>query len=642
MPNPTDRLLDGSYILTGPLYVDGLVAIAGKTTLDITAPFVDILGTRYQLGADPSGTFDSGPAFANAALAAAAAGGNTTITVPNGTFSTGQSVVITSNNTWIDGIGTLQLRANTNLPVIRFATGVTGGGVRRITIDGNKANNTAPGPFGNQGIYIGASSPSGATFVGVVGCTIKNCQNDGVYVLNSSRCYVRENSISACGTSTSGGTPIHFIQGTNDSEIIGNLCDSNAYGIYLDANVTTLCLRNRVLGNVVSNCFGSNAALGQGAGISADGAGYSEIIGNHSYGHTSLRGIYVFPDASGFYADYSVIADNVCNTNGHNGIDVTGNFIRILGNHCEANSQSGIYLSGNPAPVDSSWNIIAHNTCRNNGTSLGGGSVSHNGITLNFTSPGNVTDNIIINNTCTDNGTGTQLYGIQEWQGAAANYLRNYIAFNVLRGNATAPYLLLSTTDVIWGNGDGIFSSGGTNLVLEAASGGHVYGNVTGTGNVVDVNTAGLDILIGHLTVATKVSSYNGVATAGMGVPPVLASPAASTGQTGAVTNYAPITTPNDGGRHSYLINVGVSITTLGSASINAQVVYHDGNNNARTCTIPLCAEAGTLAAAANTADDWKGCIVITCFPNTAISLQTAGTFTSGTYDFIGSITQIK
>jgi hypothetical protein len=90
-----------------------------------------------------------------------------------------------------------------------------------------------------------------------------------------------------------------------------------------------------------------------------------------------------------------------------------------------------------------------------------------------------------------------------------------------------------------------------------------------------------------------------------------------------------------------YEISIGILITTLGSGNINGQVAYTDTNLADRTTNIPLCAQAGTWAATAATADDYKGTVTITVAPNTAVTIKTAGTFTGCTYNLSGAIKQI-
>jgi len=91
-----------------------------------------------------------------ACVSAANISGNAVIWVPYGTFLTAQALVVNTGNVWFDGPGTIKLKNSSNHALIRFASAVTGGGVRNIGLDGNKANNTGPGDgYGNQGVQVG-------------------------------------------------------------------------------------------------------------------------------------------------------------------------------------------------------------------------------------------------------------------------------------------------------------------------------------------------------------------------------------------------------------------------------------------------------------------------------------------------------
>jgi hypothetical protein len=144
-----------------------------------------------------------------------------------------------------------------------------------------------------------------------------------------------------------------------------------------------------------------------------------------------------------------------------------------------------------------------------------------------------------------------------------------------------------------------------------------------------------------RLTGGGLATVYGTIATQGMGLPAIYRAPAPLANQTALVASFATITSPNDGVNHMYEISIGILITTLGSGNINGQVAYTDTNFAGRTTNIPLCAQAGTWAATAATADDYKGTVTITVAPNTAVTIKTAGTFTGCTYNLSGAIKQI-
>lgn len=116
--------------------------------------------------------------------------------------------------------------------------------------------------------------------------------------------------------------------------------------------------------------------------------------------------------------------------------------------------------------------------------------------------------------------------------------------------------------------------------------------------------------------------------------------PATTVGKVGAaIASQATTTTLNDARKHTYVVYVVVTITTLGSGNINAEVSYTDDNGVAHAaCIVPLSTDAGSIVQAATTANSYHGQITINCNPNTTITVLTAGTFTTCTYNFWAGI----
>lgn len=163
-----------------------------------------------------------------------------------------------------------------------------------------------------------------------------------------------------------------------------------------------------------------------------------------------------------------------------------------------------------------------------------------------------------------------------------------------------------------------------TKCVVIIAAGAHLTGVIGGN------DLAGDNILI-----LTKVGAP--------GVSKVGQSPAPLTGQVAAVASVVTATSPNDGAKHTYRVSGFVCITTLGTGNVNLEVTYTDTNGGARTCIIPLCAEAGTFATSATTADDYKGSVEISVNPNTVITVLTAGVFTGGcTYNVGATLVPLR
>src|SRR6266571_3018774 len=129
---------------------------------------------------------------------------------------------------------------------------------------------------------------------------------DGVYVKTGLKCVVDSCYITNSGTDISGGSPVHFLQGCIDCQATANLADSNAYGINVESNNISNCLRAQIIGNVISNCVGAHGGYQQAGAISIQGATYSIVQSNHCYGATSIRGIYLAPGYSASSSDYSL------------------------------------------------------------------------------------------------------------------------------------------------------------------------------------------------------------------------------------------------------------------------------------------------------------------------------------------------
>jgi hypothetical protein len=136
--------------------------------------------------------------------------------------------------------------------------------------------------------------------------------------------------------------------------------------------------------------------------------------------------------------------------------------------------------------------------------------------------------------------------------------------------------------------------------------------------------------------------TVGGAATAGIGVSTTRAITAPRTGKTAADPSFITVTSPNDGNKHTYLVSGMIKITVAGSASINLQVAFTDHAGAAQTLNVPLSLAASPINAATSVGF-WAGLpIYITVNPNTTISVSTAGTFTSATYDDAAVIEQIN
>ncbi len=175
----------------------------------------------------------------------------------------------------------------------------------------------------------------------------------------------------------------------------------------------------------------------------------------------------------------------------------------------------------------------------------------------------------------------------------------------------------------------------------------------TGTGKTVvkvgsQVNASSLTLQAGtgNLTVNAAsslfsgiITQYNNVATAGLGVPAIYGQ-GRSTAQTAAVASVATYTV--GAADASFIISANANITAFVAGTFNVQATYTDETNTARTLNLNFSSLTGTLGIALAAAGPFEGIPAhIRAKASTAITILTAGTFTSLTYNVEGYITQI-
>lgn len=138
----------------------------------------------------------------------------------------------------------------------------------------------------------------------------------------------------------------------------------------------------------------------------------------------------------------------------------------------------------------------------------------------------------------------------------------------------------------------------------------------------------------------TGIGTYNGITTAGNGVPVIVAYNRL-TGQTGAVASIATFTPAADG---SFEVSANLLATTAVGYSINCQVSWTDESNTARTQSMDFNQTTGGLAVVLTNANApiYNGIPQhIRAKANTAITISTVGTFTNITYNVEGIIKQV-
>lgn len=166
-------------------------------------------------------------------------------------------------------------------------------------------------------------------------------------------------------------------------------------------------------------------------------------------------------------------------------------------------------------------------------------------------------------------------------------------------------------------------------------------------GNVIGLNNSD-QISIGpavtSVNLGGKFVSYNGLATAGEGVPVIVAS-ARSTAQAGAVASVATFSPAADG---TFLVSANVLVTTATSHSFQVNLTYTDEGNTAHTIRFNMQESVAGGAVLTDTignaagAIPYSGCpLLIRVKGGTAITIATTGTFTTVTYNVEGLIQQI-
>lgn len=136
-----------------------------------------------------------------------------------------------------------------------------------------------------------------------------------------------------------------------------------------------------------------------------------------------------------------------------------------------------------------------------------------------------------------------------------------------------------------------------------------------------------------------KITTYNSVATAGWGVPSIVAS-ARSTAQTGAVASVASYTCGAADG--SFEIGGNILVTAYTAGTISIVVTYTDESNTARSLTMPLSSLAGAIVTVANSASAYEALVLqIRVKASTAITITTTVAAANFTYNVEGTIKQI-
>lgn len=180
------------------------------------------------------------------------------------------------------------------------------------------------------------------------------------------------------------------------------------------------------------------------------------------------------------------------------------------------------------------------------------------------------------------------------------------------------------------------FFPGGTAKWVMTTAG--AFNGVAGT-----TITAGAAITGGTLVSTGKLTSYNGVTTAGWGLAAVQSAATPLTAQVAAVASVTAYTVGAADG--SFDVSANVNVTASATHAFGVVITYTDETNTPRSLTLPMAQLAGTFVASITNvtgAGPYEGATVtVRAKAATAITVTTAGTFTSVTYNVSGTIKQV-
>jgi hypothetical protein len=154
-------------------------------------------------------------------------------------------------------------------------------------------------------------------------------------------------------------------------------------------------------------------------------------------------------------------------------------------------------------------------------------------------------------------------------------------------------------------------------------------------------DSADAGISMSTITQSGKTTTYNNVATAGMGVGVVVANPR-QTAVTNTTATLATYTVP--AADSTYRVSANVQVTAATTAAMTVVCTYTDETNTVRAQTIPFVQLAGTfLTSITNVTGTgpYEGATLqIRCKASTTIVFTTTGTVTGITYNVEGLVIQ--
>lgn len=250
---------------------------------------------------------------------------------------------------------------------------------------------------------------------------------------------------------------------------------------------------------------------------------------------------------------------------------------------------------------------------------------------LVFDHPGGSNPNFIFGENATEKGRISTASGVMTIRTSTANSL-------ILQTNSTTALTLGSTQIATFAGQirgiNGAANGPGYTFTNDSASGMYLIG-VNSLGFSTNSTLALTLDSSQNATFAKKITSYNGVATTGWGVPSIVAT-GRFTAQSAAgnITNGAYTVGAADG---TFQVSGNINIISAIGVSTSLNVAYTDETNTARTMILPLSGLAGSFVAAglATTTGPFESAVMhIRCKASTTITFSVAaGTFTSVSYN---------
>lgn len=241
------------------------------------------------------------------------------------------------------------------------------------------------------------------------------------------------------------------------------------------------------------------------------------------------------------------------------------------------------------------------------------------------------------------NGTNAQIFNIYNTFTNSSNYERGFLKWS-------SNNFRIGMENLGSGSSRDVFIDGGTSIRF-TVGGSETWrmspNFIATTDNNADIGASGAN-RPRNLYLASKITQYNSITTAGWGAASIY-----GFATTGTVTNSgtASIATYTVGAADGVFdVGCGVNITVSTTHSFSCDVTYTDVSNVARTMTLQMTQNGGTAFIASGLMTNTTGVgdyesahIHLRVKASTAIVVRTSsgGTFTTVTYTANGSIVQI-